>query len=144
MATIPKQLFLNIQRDDQGRVWGVARICLADGSCLCVESRVYREAPGAKGSFQTLAGEERHPLDEALDKLCRLTEHPVVMHALPLPARLALKLVCKARNLQKIKRAAEEDGNDGDVEEAIGALESMRCGGDPIARRAIAAQRLWA
>lgn len=154
MAT-PKNLFLNVHQDPDGRIWGVARLCMADGSCLVVESRIYREQSQEAGPTsyrgQYAAGEdedETEPpknkaLDEALDKLCRITKNKVIMRAIPLPGRLALKAVCTARNLMKIKRAAEQDGDDDEREEAAGALRRMGTHQKETVRRAHKALRLW-
>jgi|CXWL01.1.fsa_nt_gi hypothetical protein len=143
MSENQRSLFLNVYQDKERRVWGVARICLADGSCLCIESKIYREY-GVEGA---VAGDDEPPknqaLDEALDKLCKVVAQPVVRAAIPLPARLALALVCKARNLQKIKKAAELDDNTADVEEAVGELRQLHRSQNPITRRAVNAMRLW-
>lgn len=146
-----KHLFLNIQQDNAGRWWGIAKICLKDGSCLIVESRIYKQAtPGSPGiddgAIYVGEDDDENPravaLDEALNKLCRITEHKNIMRAIPLPARLALKTVCTARNLIKISRAAEDEGDEETVGKARRSLK--RLASSDIGRRAIRAQRLWA
>lgn len=128
----------------------MARICLADGSCLCVESRVYRSyTQDGSDRGAILGGDEddepapNQALDEALDKLCKITANKTIMRAIPLPARLALKLVCTARNLQKIKRAAEDEGDDELAGKAHSKLKRMSRSEDEATRRAHNALRLW-
>lgn len=145
----PKSLFLNVYTDKERRLWGVARVCLADGSCLCIESKIYREmgVQGADPNVMRAAGSDSArnlALDEALDKLCTVAAHPAVMAAIPLPARIALRMVCKARNLQKIKQAAAAEGDEDEEQEAAGELRIMLEHGDPIERRAVGALRMWA
>lgn len=143
-----KNLFLNVCQDPQGRIWGVARVCLADGSCLVLESRMYRERP--RLGEDALAGEDEdaepprnQALDEALDKLCRITKRPAIMRVIPLPARLALRAVCAARNLMKTKRAAEEDGDEELAGRAKKQLIRMRRSNNETIARAVGAMRLW-
>lgn len=143
---IPKQLFLNVCRDTSGRIWGVARICLADGSCLTVESRVYKtyaEEGVAGGDDEDAEPTPNQALDEALDKLCKITKNRSIMRAIPIPARLALKLVCTARNLKKIQQAAEEEGNDELAGRAHAKLREMSRSKHPLVHRSHRALRLW-
>lgn len=143
---IPRALFLNVARDAKGRVWGIARICLADGSCLVVESRVYRGMCGEGvlgGDDEDSEPNENRALDEALDKLCKITDNKVIMRAIPLPARVALKLVCTARNLKKIKEAAENDGDDELAGKAHARLRRLERSDDEQEQRAVRALRLW-
>jgi len=146
MSSIPRALFLNVARDKQGRVWGIARICLADGSCLVVESRVYRGMCGEGvlgGDDEDSEPSENRALDEALDKLCKITDNKVIMRAIPLPARVALKLVCTVRNLKKIKEAAENEGDDELAGRAHAKLRRFARSDDEQAQRAYNALRLW-
>lgn len=144
----PRNLFLNVARDPQGRVWGIARICLADGSCLVVESRVYKSVCNAGDGVMGGDDEDMEPttnraLDEALDKMCKITENKAIMRAIPPVARLALRAVCTARNLAKIKQAAEEEGDDELAGRAHAKLRRMGKSDDEVIKRAHAALRLW-
>jgi len=148
----PRQLFLNVCRDKSGRVWGVARMCLADGSCLVIESRIYKTynnnaLPDGREVFAGVDEDdepaENQALDEALDKLCKLTQNRAIMRAVPLPARLALKLVCTARNLKKIKDAAENEGDDELAGRAHARLRQMSRSKNATAVRAHRALGLW-
>lgn len=146
---IPRQLFLNVCRDSAGKVWGVARVCLNDGSCLVIESRVYKSAPGSSYDGAAIGDDgEDEPrnmaLDEALDKLCKLTKNKAVMRAIPAPARLAIKLVCTARNLRKIQEAAENEGDEELAGLAHRKLRKMERSENELAQRAHKALRLWA
>lgn len=135
-----RSLYLNVSQDPQGRIWGEARICFPDGSCLVIQSRVYREmVAGAQGDEPA----RNQALDEALDKLCHLAEESRVKKLLPLPVRAALKLVCTARNLQKIKKAAEEEGDEETEEVAGRQLRKFARHPSPLAQRAHRALRLW-
>jgi len=139
-----RSLYLNIKQDPQGRLWGEARICFPDGSCLVIQSRVYREGVGLVAGAVGDEPQSHQALDEALDKLCHLVEDSRLKSAIPLYVRTAIKIVCKARNLQKIKRAAEEEGDE-ETEEAAGR-EWRRIAGhpNPMARRAAAlVKRRW-
>ena len=144
-------LFLNLQKDDAGRMWGVARICTSDGGCIVVESRIYRQRPGESANpwpeMQSASGADDSAknlaLDEALDKLCTLSKKPGIRDAIPLPARMALALVCKARNLQKIKKAAEQEGDDDRAEEAGAEYTRLTRSHNPITQRVMGAMRLW-
>lgn len=145
---VPQCLWIHICRDDQRRVWGVVRAKMTDGSNLVIEGRVFRET-GVQGRDYAAGGEEppkNRALDDALDKLCKLAKTPVVKAALPLPVRVALMAVCKARNLMKIKKAIdlEPEEYDDDDAEAVGAQWSnLRRSRNPIHQRAIGALRLW-
>jgi hypothetical protein len=149
MKPSQKYLWIDVHTDERRRLFAAARILLADGSTLCIESTIYREGgvDGADPAVALAAGVEpvrNQAIDEALDKLCTVVSHPAVMAAIPLPARLALKMVCKARNLQKIKQAAAAEGDDDEEQEAAGELEIMLRHGDAIERRAVGALRIWA
>lgn len=138
-----RSLFLNVKQDNSGRLWGEARICFPDGGCLVIQSRVYREGGGAVAGAQGDEPPRNKALDEALDKLCHLVEDSKIKKLLPLTVRAALKLVCTARNLAKIKRAAEEDGDE-ETEEAAGRqLRKFARHQSPLAQRAYGALRLW-
>lgn len=145
---MPKSLYLNVCRDKERRVWGVARLCLSDGSCLVIESRIYRDLD-VKGRDHAAGDEEpakNKALDEALDKLCVLAKKPGIKQAIPLPARVALMAVCKARNLQKIKKAIdlEPEEYDEEDEEEVGAeWRDLKHSDNPIYQRALGALRLW-
>lgn len=141
----PKFFWLKVCRDLQRRVWASARVQMKDGSCLVIEGRVFKES-GVQGRDYA-AGDEEPPqnkaLDDALDKLCKLAKTPLVKAALPLPARLALSAVCKARNLSKIKKAidqGDEGADEYDADEVSGELRIMVEHGD-VERRAVGAVR---
>lgn len=115
-------------------------MCFVDGSCLVIQSRIYREmVAGAVGDEPA----RNQALDEALDKLCHLAEEPRVKSVLPLTVRAALKLVCTARNLQKVKKAAEEEGDEETEEVAGRQLKRFQRHPNPLAQRAHRALRLW-